>query len=1166
MYLYRGGNIGPFLTATGLVTLVLCNVHGSLEHEIPKRSFLSRRAIDGTRGRKFFDPEEEGAFDSYGSAGGQYDPYEEKTDLSDIRRNVPGDPVTNLIIYILFGSLVFLCNILSHCYYADEVAGCQVFHVCHDVLVSSFLCPIGSVFSQKLLTCDWWTKVDCSASNKYIDVNRDSYQQDDDEMIRKAYAMISLQSGTDVTKDGLVDPDRTGSIVDYQKGPGRILDYSQVDTTGNDLRTSFDYSAPASRDFFPPSYQLKGTRKPEASRSYQDKFYSSDKSGSPYQDSPIIRIQKINDPEFGGQRNKDFQNAYRRPNEFTNQFQPSYAPTVPTVTTTTRRFYSPTVPTMFRSSTLAYNKLDQVIDSSDYYFSRGRTNSFVTPPTPRVFASRGKEFAETDSRKSSRDDEYVKQESYDYDYENTDSEERTRDERPSERFQVRVLDDLNDLNRTRVGGSPLFEEVYGRFRDQNRDQDNFDSADDFEVRGSIGLGQALHQSYRGISVRQQNPVKVQTKVGDQFNSRGEEVRHTLAKPESEGKKEETTEQYQRDDEETNNSNRFLSTTTPSVIESTIKASTSSRESSISVNSSVANSEYSNENEKGSIDGVVGDFQASRSAEFLEPPLERTQSKFQIKVPDLFDESTLLIRYTAQHDVPYSSSTTELPSFEGADSDDYIDQPTSLDGIAAIMSNYRGTEISGDSSFQNHPGAVASTLVSSTGSWFSSSPRDRSNARIPAKDHSTGKAEGDAHLKLENDTQNEEKIGRIKLEFSADNVQSSKERWTRQFNKTWPFSAAESIDDESSVADEVKKKTSDESKDNKGAAEVSRALLRSSMPETLRHIEESIDRNNSPYQVTLTMNRDEELVPTGRDIISKLIARQGEETSSFSDEVHELEIIKSVEPEIRRTTESHTTTGNISDVRDESVLETNDTTDVDLTDTKRNSPNMVSLLQLMSELLKLDRVPRPFSLSDAQSSRSNARPQSPSVASLGTIAKDVNSNAEFGQDEATVPSQETTSTELNLETSATRSKEKILGQLEENFGEPLYREGKRSSLELSEKERSAEFQADGEKANAGKIISSTSSKVDVESTATTMANVTSTTESEKTVVKTEFVPSIGFSLDTDEGREEYVEAILGGLIEPQTVESAKEEAVLEEKSEKEAFSRKNETTRSVSGKI
>lgn len=33
------------------MTTVLCNVQRSLEHEIPRRSFLSRRAIDGSRGR-----------------------------------------------------------------------------------------------------------------------------------------------------------------------------------------------------------------------------------------------------------------------------------------------------------------------------------------------------------------------------------------------------------------------------------------------------------------------------------------------------------------------------------------------------------------------------------------------------------------------------------------------------------------------------------------------------------------------------------------------------------------------------------------------------------------------------------------------------------------------------------------------------------------------------------------------------------------------------------------------------------------------------------------------------------------------------------------------------------------------------------------------------------
>ena len=43
-----------------------------------------------------------------------------------------------------------------------------------------------------------------------------------------------------------------------------------------------------------------------------------------------------------------------------------------------------------------------------------------------------------------------------------------------------------------------------------------------------------------------------------------------------------------------------------------------------------------------------------------------------------------------------------------------------------------------------------------------------------------------------------------------------------------------------------------------------------------------------------------------------------------------------------------------------------------------------------------------------------------------------------------------------------------------------------------------------------------------------------------------MPSLGFSLDTDEGREEYVEAVLGGLIEPRAAGSEKGEAILERK--------------------
>lgn len=44
----------------------------------------------------------------------------------------------------------------------------QVFHICHENgRRSSFLCPVGTVFNQEYLVCDWWYNVDCVGSSKY---------------------------------------------------------------------------------------------------------------------------------------------------------------------------------------------------------------------------------------------------------------------------------------------------------------------------------------------------------------------------------------------------------------------------------------------------------------------------------------------------------------------------------------------------------------------------------------------------------------------------------------------------------------------------------------------------------------------------------------------------------------------------------------------------------------------------------------------------------------------------------------------------------------------------------------------------------------------------------------------------------------------------------------
>ncbi|XP_076659254.1 uncharacterized protein LOC143362735 [Halictus rubicundus] len=1086
-----------------LVTLVLCNIHGSLEHEIPRRSFLSRRAIDGTRGRKYFDPEEEGVFDSYGSAGGQYDPYEEKTDFSDIRRNVPGEPGIDYPAYTTLPQTGFTCEGRSRGYYADEVAGCQVFHVCHDVLVSSFLCPIGSLFSQKLLTCDWWTKVDCSSSGKYIDVNRNSYQQDDDEMIRNAYAMISLQSGTDVTKDGLVDPDRTGSIVDYQRIPGRLFDIGPSDATGNDLRNTFeDYPRPIVRNFLPP-YQTK-SRKPETSPNYQGRFYPPEKNRSPYEDSPIIRVQKIGD--HGEQRPRSFQESYRRPNEFTNHFQPSYAPTVPTVTTTTRRFYSPTVPTTFRPSTVAYNKLDQAIDSSEYYFSHSGTKSLVTPPT-RIFPD---DNGRIDSARKTDQDDYNRRRSYEDDY----GEEDIGDDGPGkskERFQVRVADDLQFNHTNAHERSPLYSEDYRGFDEEG--------IEDIETRGSIGLGHALRQPFRGISVQQQNPVKDKSKFGKtDIEESKADYQHTLVRPGSTvaDEEEQTTEQYQRDD--LRSPDNLEPSTTPPFVESTVKASAAS------FNATPGEPEK----EKDVTDGI------NRPGEFLRSPENRR--KFQIKVPDLSEMSSLLIRYSTIDDVPYSGTrTTELPRLQNTFSDDYVDQPTTRDEY----SNYEGGEKF--SRIQSYHTTQARPLVSSTGQRFSSPSSDH----LISKDSPFRSSSFSRNSTREKTVDNPERIEiPIDDERSICSNQPGKpcnatsgvestlptESVTQRFNERAPSVTKSSSIEFSTLT------PSPETENGRKVIESStaNAILGSIPPETLKQIEENIDRNNSPYQVTLTVNKDEDLVPHD-DLISKLVAEQAKETSTLNDRTHELEVVKFVESETPTTTAPEITTVNNLDM--DYYQNTEDNFTGEFKDSLKNF-STVSLLQLMSELLRLDRAPRPFSLGNDRSQTQSWGAQ--------MIAKDVNSS---------VQTEEKDYSKLEA-TPAPKSsapfKEKILDKLSENFGEPLYKTGR--YLELPQPERALDFQTGQPIKTLKKEEESTTEILDktVESfpevstetsTTTTTPKTTLTTESTKTVVQTEFLPSIGFSFDTDEGREEYVEAVLGGLIEPQPAESEKKETVV-----------------------
>ncbi|KAG8186313.1 hypothetical protein JTE90_007334 [Oedothorax gibbosus] len=49
-------------------------------------------------------------------------------------------------------------------YYADIASRCQMFHVCNkNGMRTSFLCPVGTVFNQEFLVCDWWYNVECGS-------------------------------------------------------------------------------------------------------------------------------------------------------------------------------------------------------------------------------------------------------------------------------------------------------------------------------------------------------------------------------------------------------------------------------------------------------------------------------------------------------------------------------------------------------------------------------------------------------------------------------------------------------------------------------------------------------------------------------------------------------------------------------------------------------------------------------------------------------------------------------------------------------------------------------------------------------------------------------------------------------------------------------------------
>ncbi|KYN03637.1 hypothetical protein ALC62_05508, partial [Cyphomyrmex costatus] len=1364
-----------------LMTTVLCIIQRSLENGIPRRSFLSRRAIDGTRGRKYFDPNEDGAFDSYGSAGGQYEPYDHITDLSDIRKNVPGEPGIDYPAYTTLPQTGFTCEGRSRGYYADELAGCQVFHVCHDVLVSSFLCPIGSTFSQKLLTCDWWTKVDCSSTKRYLEVNRNSYQIDDDEMIRNAYAMISLQaSAEDVTKDGLVDPDSGARIIDYSTLGGRtvmsytpgfrrITDYAPVEATGNDLPSGFeDYLQPDARQFlnYDLHYQQKKVNVP-----YQGKLHLENKGQSPYHASAIIRHDYHD--RSGGNK---FQDDYHGPDGFTNQLQTSYAPTVPTVTTTTRRFYSPTVPTTYRPSTLAYSKLDLMVDSSDHLYSHSK--SLVTPPT---ITHRNDDMRKIDLRESETRHDLKKSKNASSSIIN----DRKGDNVRSKNDEVRLEKTSETSFRINVTDASDEDEVFRQQNDRPIIQnDNEESLEDsLETKDSIGIAQALNNPLRRI-IQNQNPIyqilkdeqrgstpiPLQTVLkysSESYEKDDVNLSDTLKKLDvfNETSDDRSTEDYKDISSLTTKS--FNHETTPLLKNWKQKDVDSVQVSTISMTSVMNTTQrsideihggtihFSSNHNRTADDQNLSSTRSSSSfnhesvprinlslkvpepEQFLKPPLE--QRSFLINVPEETHYTTIDENFKTSWSP--ETTTTETSQFSSTFTGNNEDQPSIYD---EELIDYTDESFLETPSSGIHSTVPVITEISTAIPWLISTWHDRSIIEVPAIDiippiidysdefggfdppnenyteqldhtepvdlprtqssqtilkkndseadipaqNNTGfqftirnaiKAQKESNENFRCSSTSDKQGGRCetdsvtsKIAVSTPSVNgriiSIGTKATTKISDQLTFSDStkslklpeesvtfvpnefsifttkslinRDINTDSTTFKTVTPKTRaaleiiNSEKETEKTVETTVNNLPSSVrPGSLKQIEETINKHDSPYEVSFTVKKDEDLETTADDFISRLIGQH--QRSLLKDELDDFEIVKSVEPETEITSilqtskfpdTSHPSPNNVSN-NSFYVVKNDTASEFEQSD---SNMSMVSLLQLMAELLKLDRLPRPFSTKDLSSiklkdsfnldfdeslydttnppldhpqTRTTYKNASPKASTLKTPVKFAESkssmNLRFNKlslatenppsdySRARMPFENanfklssldgTSETPINFDLKPPNvsskvnfnnvteqktgqlkpesrivrplQKEEILEQLTENFGKPLYRGDlihRPLVFDLPQVQRSLNFETGLTIEESEHATNETEGESPISTTRTTTITTTTTTpttttESVKTTIETEFVPSLGFSLDTNEGREEYVQAVLGGLIDEHTGESDRNES-------------------------
>ncbi|KAF7989553.1 hypothetical protein HCN44_008227 [Aphidius gifuensis] len=92
---------------------------------------------------------------------------------------IPGIPGIDFPLYHQVPQTTFSCSKVPFVpgMYANVETGCQAYHTCHDGREgeqgASFLCSNGTLFNQKIFSCDWWYNVNCADAPRLYSLNGD---------------------------------------------------------------------------------------------------------------------------------------------------------------------------------------------------------------------------------------------------------------------------------------------------------------------------------------------------------------------------------------------------------------------------------------------------------------------------------------------------------------------------------------------------------------------------------------------------------------------------------------------------------------------------------------------------------------------------------------------------------------------------------------------------------------------------------------------------------------------------------------------------------------------------------------------------------------------------------------------------------------------------------